>query len=112
MHLTMQREVASVPGATLRRQQRLLKRWRVEFNKVRPHEALGQLTPASVYWPSPRPYPERLPEAHYPSDFGVGRVFGPGWFSWFGTRIGVSPALVSASGPGGGLAASSVLSDG
>ena len=93
MHLTMQREVASAPGASLRHQQRLLERWRVEFNEVRPHEALGQATPASVYGPSPRPYPERLPEAHYPSDFEVRRVFGPGWFSWFGTRIGVSPAL-------------------
>jgi len=35
-------------------------------NQVRPHEALGMQTPASVYEPSPRAYPERLPEVDYP----------------------------------------------
>lgn len=93
MHLTMEGEVAPVPGATLGHQQRLLDHWRKEFNQVRPHEALGQLTPSSLYGPSRRPYPSRLPEAHYPSDFEVRRVFGPGWFSWFDERISVSPAL-------------------
>jgi hypothetical protein len=28
-----------------------------EYNDERPHEALGQATPASRYAPSPRPYP-------------------------------------------------------
>jgi transposase InsO family protein len=93
MHATMQREVASAPGATLGHQQRLLDRWREEFNAVRPHEALAMAVPASLYGVSPRPYPARLPEAHYPSDFEVRRVYGPGWFSWFDQRIGVSPAL-------------------
>ena len=48
-------------------QQRELDRFCHEFNHVRPHEALGMETPASVYQPSPRPYPPRqLPEPEYP----------------------------------------------
>ncbi len=42
-------------------QQRALNRFRRSFNEERPHEALGQRTPASVYRASPRAYPAALP---------------------------------------------------
>ena len=35
---------------------------------------LGRLTPASVHQPSPRPYPDRLPEVQYPGGVTVRRV--------------------------------------
>ena len=43
--------------------------FQTEYNERRPHEALGQHTPASIYVPSFRPYPTRLPELHYPDYF-------------------------------------------
>ncbi len=49
-------------------------RFRHDYNHVRPHEALGMQTPTSVYQPSPRPYPERLPEIQYPDTMLVRAV--------------------------------------
>jgi len=40
-------------------------RWRQQYNLIRPHEALGQLVPASRYQPSSRPFPETLPAIEY-----------------------------------------------
>jgi transposase InsO family protein len=73
MHADVCAEVQSNPAATLVEQQRLLDRWRQEFNHVRPHEALGGKTPAEVYKVTER----RRPFAtafQYPSRFYVRRV--------------------------------------
>jgi hypothetical protein len=91
--LTMEREVASTPSATLGHQERLLDHWHGEFSAVRPQEALAMAVPASSSGTNPRPYPTRQPKAHNPSDIEVRRVYGPGWFRWFDQRIGVRPAL-------------------
>jgi len=45
--------------------QRAFDIWRMTYNLERPHEALGQETPASRYRPSARAMPERLPEVEY-----------------------------------------------
>ena len=39
-------------------------------------------TPAAVYVPSPRPYPERVPEVEYPDTMQVLRVKSHGHFRW------------------------------
>jgi len=39
--------------------------FRTVYNLERPHDALGLAVPASRYQPSPRPFPERLPEIVY-----------------------------------------------
>jgi putative transposase len=93
MHLTLEKEVAANPAADLRRQQRQLDAWRLEFNELRPHEALGQQTPASFYGPSERRWPARLPEPEYPASYEVRRVSPRGWFRWFDERIFVGHAL-------------------
>jgi hypothetical protein len=66
MHRTLKAETAR-PGApnALQQQERFIAFQR-EFNQVRPHEALGQRPPATVYVPSARPYPEKLPPVDYP----------------------------------------------
>lgn len=56
MHLDMRYEVEDVGADSIAVQQERLDTWRQEFNHVRPHEALSQQTPASVYHVSPRPY--------------------------------------------------------
>ena len=49
--------------------------WVVDFyNDERPHEALGQDTPASVYHPSIRALPRTLTPLEYPGHFEVRRV--------------------------------------
>lgn len=49
---------------------------------MRPHEALQMRTPAELYESSPRNFPERVPELHYPSSMGVRRVKHRGHFRW------------------------------
>jgi putative transposase len=62
LHRTLKAEACRQPGTTLLEQQRLLSAFRTEYTTVRPHAALGQVTPASVQTPRARPYPARLPE--------------------------------------------------
>jgi putative transposase len=76
MHLTLKKETASPPAATVRGQQQRFDAFRREFNQERPHEALDLATPASKYECSPRPYPSRLLEITYPPEW-VWRVVRP-----------------------------------
>jgi transposase InsO family protein len=94
MHGTLKAETAKPPAETLAAQQRKFDRFRQEYNEVRPHEALGQETPASRYRPSPRPYPERLEEPHYDPELAVRRVRTSGEIKWGGDLIFISEALV------------------
>lgn len=83
-HGCYQREVV-VAGAPHRRaMQRRSTRWVARYNRERPHEALGQRTPAQEYRPSPRPYPEGLPPLHYPARWEIRRVRNRGHIKWQG----------------------------
>ena len=93
MHRTLKQETTHPPGASRRAQQRLFDRFRREFNEDRPHEALGQATPASVYVPSPRPYPERLRPAEYPGGLTVRAVQKKGEFYWKSARVFLGEAF-------------------
>jgi putative transposase len=53
MHRDLAEAMQAAPAETSRLQQRLLDRWRQEFNHVRPHQALGGRTPAEVYKSQP-----------------------------------------------------------
>ena len=102
MHRTMKQEVAMPAAEDWRAQQRLIDRFRQEYNEVRPHEALGMQTPASMYEPSRREYPSRVPEPEYPDSMLVRTVKSRGHFRWkkqdvflsevlWGERIGLLP---------------------
>lgn len=80
MHRTLKQDMR--PAADWRSQQRELDRFRHDYNQVRPHEALDMQTPASVYEPSPRPYPARLAEVRYPDCMEVRMVKTHGHFRW------------------------------
>ena len=54
MHRTLGEDVADPPAATLSEQQARFDRWREDFNPCRPHEALGQRCPATLYEASRR----------------------------------------------------------
>ena len=93
MHRTLKAETTQPPGANRRAQQKLFQRFGWEYNEVRPHEALGQKTPGSVYHASPRRFPERLPELDYASDMLVRRVRQGGVMSWRAHNVFVGHAL-------------------
>lgn len=93
MHLTLLQETASPPAANGRAQQRAFDQWRREFNCERPHQALGQIPPARLYQPSPRPYPARLSEVQYPEEWATRSVRGAGQMQWRGRDVLVTRAL-------------------
>lgn len=82
MHLMLKQETASPAEGTLRRQQRRFDTFRGEYNRQRPHEALGQRPPAELYEPSSRRYPSKLPEVEYPEASEVRIVQTTGTISW------------------------------
>lgn len=92
-HRTLQQETASPPAANMAAQQRSFDAFRVVYNDERPHEALGQQTPASRYAPSARPYPVRLREPDYGDDAEVRRVRYSGQVKWQGREVFVSETL-------------------
>src|SRR5229473_1692642 len=102
MHRTLKQEVAQPPAANRRKQQRALDRFRQEYNEVRPHEALEMRTPASVYEPSARKFPEQVREPEYAANMLVRSVRRQGHFRWqkyevflsevlWGERVGLLP---------------------
>jgi transposase InsO family protein len=91
MHRTLKQDMH--PAHDWRSQQRELGRFRQDFNHVRPHEALDMQTPASVYEPSLRPYPARLPEVEYPDTMEVRTVKSHGHFRWKKNNIFLTEVL-------------------
>ena len=94
VHRTLNDETAKPPADSLPAQQRRFDDFRAVFNNERPHEALGQRPPASLYQPSPRPYPDRLAEPSYGGDVAVRRVRSTGQIKWAGELIFVGEALI------------------
>ncbi len=90
MHRTLKAEAARPAAGNLAAQQRKLNRFRTEFNHQRPHEALDQQTPASIYQPSPRAMPDKLPPLEYPDRFEVRYVSANGGIRWNCAWVNVS----------------------
>ncbi len=93
MHRTLKAEAISPPRKSLNEQQRAFDRFRVVYNNDRPHEALGQKAPASIYRLSVREYPAKLPEVEYQQTFKVRQVKENGDFKWQGKELYLSGAL-------------------
>src|SRR5262249_51319373 len=90
MHATLKKETINPPAESPAEQQARFDGFRADFNHNRPHEALDQATPASRFRPSPRAYPDRIPEPVYPDDHAVRRVRSNGEIKWQGERIFLS----------------------
>lgn len=93
MHRTLKAETTRPAGKTLLQQQERFDRFREEFNQERPHEGIGLKTPNSVYMPSTRPYPSKLPLLLYPLHDTVRRVSHKGDIRMWGRRVFVSESL-------------------
>jgi len=75
---TLKGEAIRPPRSTLVTQQRAFNEFRHLYNDERPHEALPDRTPASLYRPSRRAYSGALPPVEYPGHFIVKRVTNAG----------------------------------
>lgn len=93
MHLTLKQETADPARTNLRRQQEAFDRFRDVFNEERPHEALGQLCPGTVYARSVREYREATRAVEYPETMEVRSVKGNGVFNWRGQVVFLGEAL-------------------
>jgi putative transposase len=80
MHRELKRETAHPAACSARAQQSRFERFRRRYNDERPHEALGDRTPSSLWTPSIRVYPERITPPVYPAHLEVRRVSGAGTF--------------------------------
>src|SRR5207248_2449976 len=97
MHRTLKQETATPAAADRRAQQRAFDRFRQEYNEERPHEALQMQTPGTLYRPSRRGYPARVPEPEYSSAFQVRRVSEHGQFRWKCQKVFLSYPLEGES---------------
>jgi hypothetical protein len=94
MHRTLKAETTRPPSANRAAQQRTFERFRHEYNHERPHEHLDQKSPSQLYTPSPRPYPDRLPEPQYPGHFEIRHVSRNGGIRWKKGWVNVSHTLL------------------
>lgn len=93
MHRTLKDETLLPRASTMLAQQRRFNRFIREYNNDRPHEALGQQTPASAYSRSERKYPNVLPELEYPSYFELHKVTKSGVIYALGGQVYISNVL-------------------
>ncbi len=85
MHLTLKKEGIKASALTLDEQRMKLEDFINYYNFIRPHEAIGQQSPGSIYHPSLRKWNGRLQSPEYPTDYKVGKVRSCGKMS-FGTK--------------------------
>jgi len=106
MHRTLKAETTIPPAGNRSAQQRRFNAFRSDFNEVRPHQALAQKTPASVYASSPRSMPSKTPKPDYPAHFEVRKVSTNGGIRWHSAWINVGHLLggklvgLEEAGPG------------
>lgn len=93
MHRTLKAETTRPPEQTMERQQKRFDEFRHVYNNERPHETLGQKRPATIYRPSPRPYPETLPPIEYAGHLETRKIEHNGMMRWKKGRIFMSKTL-------------------
>jgi putative transposase len=95
-HERMHRDMVDLelrPARSRKAQQRECDRWMVDFNEVRPHDALGGKTPSEVYRASPRRLAGPIIPT-YPGDWQTRRVNRMGMVRIGGDYVFLSTALV------------------
>jgi len=92
-HLTLKQETANPPAQTLAAQERLFRDFKDYYNNDRPHEALGQNTPSSIYVTSNRRWDGKLRSPEYDDHYEKRKVMKCGCISWLGKNHFISEAL-------------------
>jgi putative transposase len=94
MHKTLKRKTVWPPAAAMPEQQERFDLFRDEFDFERPHHALAMETPGSLYAPSPRELPERLPKPEYPGHCVVRQVRANGILHFRNRDLFLSEVLI------------------
>jgi transposase InsO family protein len=94
MHRTLGEETARPPAKTHRAQQHRFDLFRTEFNTIRPHAALENVPPATIYTPSSRKYTGVLEDPTYPESWLTRQVRSKGQIRWKGSLLCLSEALI------------------
>ena len=95
-HRELKADTTRPPSANPPAQQRRLQRWLHTYNEERPHEALGLIPPAQVYYRSRRRY--RGPRSpRYPQGWLTRRVRPNGEIQWLGRSRFIGEAFVRQS---------------
>jgi len=84
MHRTLKAETTRPAAYSRAAQQKRFDAWVREFNRERPHEALGQVAPQSLYRRSKRVYGQVEPPWVYEAAWTVRRVRSSGEIRWQG----------------------------
>jgi len=93
MHRELKGGTARPPARNAQAQQVRFDEFTREFNEERSHEGIGRRTPASVYHPSPRAYPAKVPPVEYTEDVTVRRVRHNGEIKWKGRLLYITSVL-------------------
>jgi transposase InsO family protein len=93
MHLTLLQDTASPPARDVHQQQKRFQDFLQIYNFERPHEALNNATPGSLYVPSTRLMPSRIPPIVYPDDWHTRRIQNKGDLRFGGQRTFLSEVL-------------------
>jgi transposase InsO family protein len=96
MHKTLKAETTRPPAKNRTGQQKRFDGWRDEFNEHRPHEALGQKAPGSMYKRSNRACPVTLPNFEYPSHLDRRNVRCNGEIKWGGQSVFIGTGFIGA----------------
>jgi len=94
MHRTLKEATTRPVAANLRAQQKVFDRFREDYNYDRPHEALSQKPPATVYARSGREYPSKLLSPEYDAGWVERTVRSNGEIRWKGAKWFVSEPLI------------------
>jgi hypothetical protein len=92
MHRVLKAETTRPGSPNRRAQQRRINRWVKTYNQIRPHEGLGQRTPAQVY--RGRRAPARRLVLEYPKGWSTRRVRSNGQIKWLGRKRFVGEAFI------------------
>ncbi len=93
MHREMKRETTRPAGRDLKEQTRMMAEFKQRHNEERGNVGIGNKTPASLYTPSPREFPDKIIPPEYPETFDVRKVSGSGLFRWMNEGVHVSRCL-------------------
>lgn len=93
MHQTLKSETAMPPEETLEMQAEKHQNFQEYYNFIRPHEALGQETPGSVYVASEREWDGVLRSPEYGREYTVRGVRQNGSIRWKGEEIYIGKTL-------------------
>ena len=92
-HADMAREVEGKVSGGKAANQAVIDDWLVEYNTVRPNEAIGMRVPDDVYTPSPRKYTGDYDLLEYPPGYLPRKVFSGGQVAVNGVRVSVGVSL-------------------